>query len=357
MNLKNLNVNAQGNYNGYCLFEHVDGIELRVYDMDQEIESLSSSLKGESVSHNVIDIKREDLDLDTYFCNNKDLYEHIKKVDSQQRWSDLMDIICYDLPEGISCQEAMKMVWAYERKQLMKEGKYSPEFDIMPYYIEQNELREKIRTDIRLDLEGLELIAGCDVSYSEEDNQMVGAIVVLNARTLEVVDQAWHQMEISFPYIPGLFSYREVPPLLEAFKKLEKIPEVIVCDAHGIAHPRGIGMASHLGVVLDIPTIGCAKKRLVGSFDKGKLGVDKGCSEPIKWAGKEVGVALRTRSEVKPVFVSVGHKIDLDSSIGLVLKLCDKYRLPETTRQADQIVNGLLRSRKEIDFMNDDQPD
>ena len=196
-------------------------------------------------------------------------------------------------------------------------------------------------------------IAGVDVAYNEQEQRMVGAIVVLDAKTLEVVNQATHEMDITFPYIPGLFSFREIPPILEAFKKLTIKPDLIVCDAHGIAHPKGVGMATHLGVELDVPTIGCAKKRLVGYDNREELGRQRGATQDIIWASEKVGVALRTQDNVKPMFVSIGHKIDLDTAIAWVLKLCMKYRLPETTRQADQLVNKVMKETTEINFMDD----
>ncbi|MCE7991824.1 MAG: endonuclease V [Roseivirga sp.] len=219
----------------------------------------------------------------------------------------------------------------------------------MPYYIRQDELKEKIISDVDLELNDLDWIAGCDVGYSEETDQMVGAIVVFDAKTMKTVESATHQMKISFPYIPGLFSYREIPPILHAFEKLKIRPDLIVCDAHGISHPRGIGMASHLGVMLDIPTIGCAKKRLIGAYDKSALKVEKGHSVPLRWNSRDVGAVLRSRADVKPVFVSIGHKINLESSIAIILELCQKYRLPETTRHADRLVNQILKSRTGIE--------
>ena len=152
-----------------------------------------------------------------------------------------------------------------------------------------------------------------------------------------------------------MFSFREIPPILEAYKKLEIKPDLIVCDAQGIAHPKNMGMASHLGLELDIPTIGCAKKRLVGVYDKSKLGQKRGSTENLVWDSEIVGVALRTQDNIKPMFVSIGHKISLETAIKWVLKLCSQYRQPETTRQADQLVNQLLKERTEVDFWGDEE--
>ncbi|WP_052259510.1 deoxyribonuclease V [Flavobacterium sp. KMS] len=217
-----------------------------------------------------------------------------------------------------------------------------PEFEI--YYDLQNSLREKVIIYDQLP-EVIQYIAGVDVAYNDINDNMIGAIVVLNAETHEVVEKAFHEMEIAFPYVPGLFSFREIPSLIEAFKKLTIKPDLIVCDAQGIAHPKGIGMATHLGIELNIPTIGCAKKRLIGSYDKNLLGHERKSTQDLIYNNILVGKALRTQNNTNPMFVSIGHKISLETAIAWVLKLTPHYRLPETTRQADYLVNFLLKNK------------
>lgn len=189
-------------------------------------------------------------------------------------------------------------------------------------------------------------VAGVDVAYHEQSNQVVGAISVLDANTLELLETQVSIEEISFAYVPGLFSFRELPPLLNAFEKLIIKPDLIVCDGHGIAHPRRFGLACHLGVTLNLPTIGCAKTKLIGDF----LPVEQARGQMSDLIINEdvVGKVLRTQHNVKPVFVSIGHKISLDTAAEWVLKLSPKYRLPETTRQADQLVNKTLKSKLEL---------
>lgn len=189
----------------------------------------------------------------------------------------------------------------------------------------------------------IKYIAGTDVSYKDSIDMMVGAFVVLDANTLEVVDIAYHQMQITFPYITGLFSFREVPPLLEAYKKLKIKPDLVICDAQGIAHPRGFGMACHLGLELDLPTIGCGKTRLVGQYNEEMLSLEKGGMQDLIYKKEMVGKVVRTRKNTKPLFVSIGHKIDSNTAVDWVLKMCPKYRLPETTRQADRLVGELMQ--------------
>ena len=189
-------------------------------------------------------------------------------------------------------------------------------------------------------------VAGVDVAHHEQSNQVVGAISVLDADTLELLEAQVSIEEISFPYVPGLFSFRELPPLLNAFEKLTIKPDLIVCDGQGIAHPRRFGLACHLGVALNLPTIGCAKTKLIGDF----LPVEqtRGQMSDLIINEDVVGKVLRTQHNVKPVFVSIGHKISLDTAVDWVLKLSPKYRLPETTRQADQLVNKTLKSKLEL---------
>jgi deoxyribonuclease V len=177
---------------------------------------------------------------------------------------------------------------------------------------------------------------------------MVGALVVLDAETLEVVDQAIHEMEITFPYVPGLFSFREIPPLLEAYRKLSLKPDLIVCDGHGVAHPKGAGMASHLGIELGVPTIGCAKSRLIGGYDR--VGEKRGSFSSLMLGDKEIGRVLRTRDGIKPMFASVGHLISLDTACEWILKLCPQYRQPETTRKADALVRTVMKERTEVGY-------
>lgn len=218
----------------------------------------------------------------------------------------------------------------------------NPEFEI--YYDLQNELREKVITDDQLP-KIIQFIAGVDVAYNDAKDNMVGAIVVLNAQTHEVVEKVYHEMEIAFPYVPGLFSFREIPPLIEAYKKLTVKPDLIVCDAQGIAHPKGVGMATHLGIELDIPTIGCAKKRLVGIYDKTLLGSERGNTQELIYDNNLVGKVLRTQNNTNPMYISIGHKISLETATNWILKLTPSYRLPETTRQADHLVNSILKNR------------
>ena len=188
-------------------------------------------------------------------------------------------------------------------------------------------------------------IAGADVSYlasrrssagTKKSEMFYASIVVFELKTMKMVEAVTACGKVDFPYIPGLLSFRESPILLKAFAKIKSNPDVIILDAQGIAHPRGIGLASHIGLLLDKPSIGCAKTRLIGDYHE--MGGEVGCYSHLTVQDKVVGAVLRTRKNVKPVFVSPGHKIDLNTSIDLVLKSCCGYRLPEPVRQAHKLV-------------------
>ena len=229
---------------------------------------------------------------------------------------------------------------------------YEGDWDIIPYYDLQNELRTKV---IQIDQlpSSVRHVAGADVAYNELERRVVAGIVVMDAQTLKVVDQALHEDDVNFPYIPGLFSFREVPPLVEAYKKLTIKPDLIVCDGHGTAHPKGVGMACHLGIELNVPTIGCAKSRLVGFFEP--VDLQRGSFSPLIWDSQAVGIALRTQDAINPVFVSVGHKVSLETAREWVLRLTPQYRLPETTRAVDQLVNRVMKERTELNLYFPDE--
>jgi len=183
----------------------------------------------------------------------------------------------------------------------------------------------------------IDKICGTDVSYDRGKNLLFSAAIVLSYPDMNVIEEQTEVMECTFPYVPGLLSFREVPALLKAFDKIKNIPDIVICDGHGIAHPRGIGLASHLGLILDLHTIGCAKKRLFGEYSE--IGNSKGDYSYISYGNKNIGIVLRTRKNVKPVFVSQGYKIGINFSREIILNCCKKYRIPEPIRKAHNMVN------------------
>lgn len=209
-----------------------------------------------------------------------------------------------------------------------------------------------------LDPDTVELVAGLDVSYAKEDTALAAAAVVLDARTLTVVEQVAVSAEATFPYISGLFAFRELPSVLSALTELTVTPDVIVCDGFGLAHPRRFGIATHLGVLLDRPVVGSAKSVLFGR--RSEPGQERGSWTPMVAGRSEVvedsarlaqegaeviGRVLRTRKNVRPVYVSVGHRVDLEGATDLVLRLSPKYRIPEPIRHADRLC-GEYRKEK-----------
>lgn len=206
----------------------------------------------------------------------------------------------------------------------------------------QKEWRQLVR--IKPLAREVKTIAGADISFNKFSEVIYSGIVVLSLPDLRVIESASVRSTATFPYVPGLLSFREIPSLLEAWQKLRIKPEVLVLDGQGLAHPRRFGIACHAGVLLNLPTIGCAKSILVGSH--GELDPPAGSVSPLIDKGEQVGVALRTKNNVKPVYVSAGHLIDLHSAIELILKSATKYRQPEPTRQAHLLVNRLREADK-----------
>lgn len=186
------------------------------------------------------------------------------------------------------------------------------------------------------------LVAGADVSMARGSARGYAGIAVLEAATLAPVEEAAAAVELRFPYVPGLLSFRELPAVAAAWERLERRPDVLIFDGQGTAHPRRFGLACHGGLLFGVPAIGCAKSVLVGAH--GPLGEERGATAPLVHRGEVVGVALRTRAGVKPVYVSPGHLMDLETAVALVLALSPRYREPETTRRAHALVNRLRRA-------------
>ncbi len=185
------------------------------------------------------------------------------------------------------------------------------------------------------------LVAGVDISVSKADGAAAAAVAVLNYPELNLVEVQVATGKLDFPYVPGLLSFRESPLTLAACEKLHLTPDIFLVDGHGYAHPRRMGIACHLGLLLNKPTIGCAKSLLCGSYEM--PGAGPASWTPVTRAGETIGAAVRTRPGVRPVYVSVGHKVDLGTAIDWVLKCCRGYRLPEPARLAHLAATGNLR--------------
>jgi deoxyribonuclease V len=200
----------------------------------------------------------------------------------------------------------------------------------------QKELMQGVE---RIDrLPAIRHVAGVDVGYEEGGRVTRAAVVVLSFPELEPVESVVARRPTEFPYVPGLLSFRELPAVLAALVGLKAAPDIILCDGQGIAHPRRFGIASHLGVLLDVPTIGVAKTRLVGRHAEPPD--VKGAWTPLLDGEETIGAVLRTRAGVKPLYVSIGHRVSLKTAIALTLACTTRYRLPETTRQAHRLTSG-----------------
>ena len=206
----------------------------------------------------------------------------------------------------------------------------------------QEVLASRVVAGPALDLANVRYVAGADVST--QGNMAYATVVVLDSPGLSLVEVKGYEASLRFPYVPGLLSFCELPSVVGALEQVDTEVDALILDAQGIAHPRRMGLASHLGIFLDVPTVGCAKSLLVGSFEE--PGKEKGSATDLVHRGEVVGKVLRTRDGVSPVFVSVGNGIDLASSVELVLACCTKYRLPETTRHAHNSANRLRRGEE-----------
>ena len=197
----------------------------------------------------------------------------------------------------------------------------------------QLSLRARVRVE-PLDVPRVRLVAGADISFRRWDEELRVAITVVSLPELELVDLVTLVTRSPFPYVPGLLSFRELPPLLEAWERLTLRPDALLCDGHGLAHPRRFGLACHAGVTLDLPAVGCAKSLLVGQAEEPAQ--VRGAQGELRHQDELVGLALRTRPGVKPVYVSIGHRVTLPDAAALVLACGQRYRLPEPTRLAHQ---------------------
>jgi deoxyribonuclease V len=184
-------------------------------------------------------------------------------------------------------------------------------------------------------------VAGADVAYETEGDRLFAAVVTQDPQTLSVLEAATHEDLAWFPYISGLFSFREIPPLARAWTKLACTPDLLICEGQGLAHPRRFGMACLLGLLFDVPTIGCAKSCLIGQYDS--PGDRRGNYSFLTHKGETIGAVLRTRDRTKPVFVSIGHRVSLTTACAWILQLTPSYRLPEPIRQANRVANHLRR--------------
>ena len=201
----------------------------------------------------------------------------------------------------------------------------------------QEKLQAEVITEDQLK-EPVQYVAGVDMGFEADGTISRAAVAVLSFPDLQLQETSLARRPTTFPYIPGFLSFREIPAILDAMEKIKIIPDIILCDGQGIAHPRRFGIACHLGLIVDIPSIGVAKSLLVGKHED--LPEVRGSWQPLTHKGEKIGAVLRTRVGVKPVYVSSGHRVSLPTAIDYVLRCTPKYRLPETTRIADKLASS-----------------
>ena len=204
----------------------------------------------------------------------------------------------------------------------------------------QENLRELVECQDRFG--EIRYVAGADMAFDPETEVAFAGVIVYRFPGLEEVERRMARRKLRFPYVPGLLSFREGPVLLAAFARVETEPDLILIDGHGRAHPRRFGIACHIGILFDTPTIGCAKSRLVGEHQE--PGAMAGSTAPLMLEGERLGVVLRTRDRVRPIYVTTGHRVSLDSAVALVRQCLDGFRLPKPTREADHYVRDLRRA-------------
>ena len=220
--------------------------------------------------------------------------------------------------------------------QLKLDNPHSWDLSIQQAKALQTELASKtiLKDNLPCDIQ---YVAGTDVGFENNGKTTRAVVVIIDFKTLEHIESSLVRTKTAFPYVPGYLSFRELPGLLKAFENISIKPDLVLCDGQGIAHPRRLGIASHLGVLTGLPTIGVAKSRLIGTFKE--PGIRKG-NKSLLYDGKDkIGYVLRTRDNVKPLFISPGHKVSLATASNIVLKCTTKYRLPETTRWAHHIAS------------------
>lgn len=200
-------------------------------------------------------------------------------------------------------------------------------------------IQEKLRDLVVLndDFASPSVIAGVDVGFEDEGRTVRAAVVLLEFPSLCLMEQAIARVPCTFPYVPGLLSFRELPGVLAAMEQLSRLPDLVLCDGQGYAHPRRLGIASHLGILSGLPTIGVGKTRLIGSYDE--PGLEKGDWSGLFDQGERIGSVVRTRTGIKPLFISPGHKVSFQSAIDLTLACTIRYKLPETTRAAHRLAS------------------
>jgi len=205
----------------------------------------------------------------------------------------------------------------------------------------QQTLQKQVDLTDHIALSSIMTVAGADISWFRQTNLAFVAVLLFSYPDFSIVEEVFCTEETNFPYRSGLLSFREAPPLIKAFERLSRVPDLVIFDGQGIAHPRGLGLAAHMGILLNVPTIGCAKTKLIGEYEP--VGHEKGSMSDLFYRDEIVGKVLRSKTGINPLFVSPGHQIGIENTARVVLSCCKNYRLPEPTRIAHNMVNEFRR--------------
>lgn len=212
---------------------------------------------------------------------------------------------------------------------------------VTPREAAQIQLRLRPKMELTDRLPRIRRVAGADLAFDIEGRSSIAGVVVYSFPEMHEIERLWAKSAVRFPYVPGLLSFREAPALLKVFARVRHAPDLIFCDAHGYAHPRRFGLTSHLGVLLDTPTIGCAKSLLIGAH--ASLPLEAGAWTPLQDGDEIIGAVLRTRTGVKPLYVTQGHRVSLQTALDFVRAVLDGFRIPRPTRDADHFVAAVKR--------------
>ncbi|WP_281321917.1 endonuclease V [Flavobacterium aestivum] len=339
-------------------FEIYNAYDLDTLDLIMDYKIIHET--GKRRHYQGYDFTREDLDYDKKI---KDSFEVLKIYeDNRETFYDSGLFVHsysysnnpFNLTRELNEARIGKALYGYLVQESMKEtlGHTVPD-DFMEKYVLQNELAEKIIDEDQIQYP-IKYIAGVSVAYNDIDQKIASAIVVMDIETQEIVDQAFSESEDITLHVPDLFAYNEITSVIKAFEKLNVKPQLVFCDGHGIEHPKNVGLATHLGIELNIPTIGCPRKRLVGYYDKETFGNSRADVQDLVYDDKIVGKALRTQENSNPVFVSIGHKISLKTAIEWVLQTTASTRIPVVVLEAIKITEKLMPERIRYDFLDDE---
>ncbi|PAM95287.1 hypothetical protein B4N84_08415 [Flavobacterium sp. IR1] len=331
--------------------------DLEILDLIMDHKILDNTSK--IIHYERYNFTREDLNYDKKI---KDNFDVVRNYEASKEVFDRLDLFVhsqsysnnpFNLSQELNEARAGKTLYSYLVQESMKETLgYTVPDDFMEKYVLQDELAEKIIDEDQIE-HPIKYIAGVSVAYNDIDQKMASAIVVMDIETQEIVDCASSESDDITMHVPDLFAYNEIPSVVKAFEKLNIKPQLIFCDGHGIEHPKNVGLATHLGIELNIPTIGCPTKRLVGYYDQEALGNSRGDVQDLLYDDKIVGQALRTQENTDPVYVSIGHKISLETALDWILKTTNNNQIPNVLQEAINITQQLMPERIRYDFLDD----